>query len=202
MFCVSISFCKNAMSELMLTTSAVLFWMFEVTVSSLWPHHLFAPVTCFASYGCGALSIFALFTSSLSYCSVSLDCEVHVLHDHHLLSLAFRRCADDGKFVLQFGLQHTSVLPSLLVSTGSSLFVKGRGLLGLILVTLFVVVIAFTFTRALHDALQHVRFHVLDDSSSSAVFCDFSSVDFSNCSIGLLIRLDSVPSLPLRTPAV
>ena len=30
-------------------------------------------VMCFASYCCHALSIFALFTSSLSYCSVSLD---------------------------------------------------------------------------------------------------------------------------------
>ena len=49
------------------------------------------------------------------------------------------------------------------------LFVTGRGLLGLILVPLFVV-IAFTFTRALHDALQHVRLDFLDDSSSSAVY--------------------------------
>ena len=146
---------------------------------------------CFAAYCCGALSIFALFTSSLSYCSVSLDCEVHVLHDHHhLLSLDFRRCADDGKFVLQLGLQLTSVLPSLLVSTGSFLFVTGRGLLGLILVTLFVVIV-FTSTRALHDALRHVRFHVLDDSSSSAVCCDFASVDFYR-----------VPSRPSRTSAV
>ena len=48
---------------------------------------------------------------------------------HHLLSLDFRRCADDGKFVLQLGLQLTSVLPSPLVSTGSLLFVTGRGLL-------------------------------------------------------------------------
>ena len=28
----------------------------------------------------------------------------------------------------------------------------------------------FHFPRALHDASQHVRFHVLDDSSSSAVY--------------------------------
>ena len=94
-----------------------------------------------------------------------------MLHDHHhLLSLDFRRCADDGKFVLKLGLQLTSVLPSLLVSTGSSLFITGRGLHGLSLITLFVVVIAFTFTRAWHCAVQHVRFHVLDDSSSSAMY--------------------------------
>ena len=116
------------------------------------------------------------------------------------LSLDFRRCADDGEFVLQLGLQLTSVIPSPLVSAGSLRVVTGRGLLGLILVTLFVVVIAFTFTRALHDALQHVRLHVLDDASFSAV--RLASVDFSNCSIGLLIRLDSVPSLPLPTSAV
>ena len=59
-----------------------------------------------------------------------------MLHDHHLLSLDFRRCADDGKFVLQLGVQVASVLPSLLVSAGSFLFVTSRGLLGLILVTL------------------------------------------------------------------
>ena len=85
-------------------------------------------VMCFAVYDCGAFSIFALFTMSLSYCSLSLDCEVHVLlhhhhHHHHLLSLDFRRCADDGKFVLQLGPQLMSVLPSLLVSIGSFLFV-------------------------------------------------------------------------------
>ena len=51
-------------------------------------------------------------------------------------------------------------------------------------------------------ALQHVRFHVLDDSSSSAVYCDLASVDFLGCSIGLLIRLDSVPSLPSLTSVV
>ena len=94
-----------------------------------------------------------------------------MLHDHHhLLSLDFRLRANDGKFVLQLGLQLTYVLPSLLVSTGSLRFVTGRLFLGLILVTLFVVVIAFSFTRALHDALQHVRFHVLDESSFSAVY--------------------------------
>ena len=145
----------------MLSTSAALFSiaasvesMFAEIVSSWWPYHLPAPagqlhrfldasglqlssVRCFASYCCGAYSIFALFTSSLSqFFSVSLDCEVHVLHDHHLLSLDFRRCADDGKFVLQLGLQVASVLLSLLVSAGSFLFVTSRGLLGLILVTL------------------------------------------------------------------
>ena len=117
----------------------------------VWPYHMLAPpgqlhrfldasglaaafsVMCFALYGCGAFSIFALFTLSLSYCSVSLDCEVHVLHDHHHL-LSLRRCADDGKFVLQFGLQLPSVLPPLLDSTGSFLSVTGRGLLALILV--------------------------------------------------------------------
>ena len=82
----------------------------------------------------------------------------------------FRRCADDGKFVLQLGLQVASVLPSLLVSAGSFLFVTSRGLLGPHpRHSLFVVVIAFTFTRALHNALQHVRFHFLDDWSFSAV---------------------------------
>ena len=35
----------------------------------------------------------------------------------YLLSLDFRRCADDGKFVLQLGLQLTSVHPSLLAGT-------------------------------------------------------------------------------------
>ena len=132
-----------------------------------------------------------------SYCSVTLDCEVHVLHDdhHHLLSLDFRRYPSTWT--------PTCVCSSsLLVTFGSNLFVTGRGLLGLILVTLFVVVIAFTFTRALHDALQHVRFLVLDDSSSSAVYCDIASVDFLGCSIGLLIRLHSVLPLPSRTLAV
>ena len=87
-------------------------------------------VMCFALYGGGAFSMFALFTLSLSYCCVSLDCEVHVLHDHHhLLSLDFGRCAD--------GLQLPSVLPSLLVSTGFLMSVTGRGLLGLIVVPRF-----------------------------------------------------------------
>ena len=44
-------------------------------------------------------------------------------------------------------------------------------------------------------------FTVLDDSSSSAVVLRIASVDFSNCSIGLSVRLDSVPSLPSRTSA-
>ena len=61
-----------------------------------------------------------------------------MLHDHHhLLSLDFGRCADDGKFVLQLGLQLSSVLPSLLVSTGFLMSVTGRGLLGLIVVPRF-----------------------------------------------------------------
>ena len=79
---------------------------------------------------------------------VHLDCEVHVLHDddhqNHPVSLDSRPCADDGKFVLQLGLQLPSIFPFLLVSTGFLRFVTGCGL-GLIIVSLFVVVIAFTF---------------------------------------------------------
>ena len=78
-----------------------------------------------------------------------MNCEVQALHNHHhLLSLYFRRCADNEKLVLQHGLQLTSILPPLLVSNGSLLFVTGRGPLGLILSPLFVVVIAFTFAHA------------------------------------------------------
>ena len=89
---------------------------------------------CFISTFLPRLAFLLRHRSLFATCPVG---EVHVLHDHHhLLSLDFRRCADDGKFVLQLGLQLTHVLPSLLVSTGSFLFVPGRGLLGLILVPL------------------------------------------------------------------
>ena len=97
-----------------------------------------------------------LFSTSLLWCSLYLRlghfvlvsellfpwtvCEIHVLHDrHHLLSLDFHRRADYGKFVLPLGLQLTSALPSLLISSGPLI----TGFL-IILVALFLDVIAFT----------------------------------------------------------
>ena len=78
------------------------------------------------------------------YFSASLDCEVRVLSDqHHLLSLDFHRCADDGTFVLRLGLQQTSTLPSLLGLTGPLQFDIDHRLLDLIHVTLFLDIIAF-----------------------------------------------------------
>ena len=41
----------------------------------------------------------------------------------HLMSLDFRRCADDGKFILQLGLQLTYVHPSLLAGKTENCFV-------------------------------------------------------------------------------
>ena len=74
-------------------------------------------------------------TRSLRPClgsSLPLDCEVRVLPDqHHLLSLDVHRRADDGTFVLRLGLQLSSALPSLLVSTGPLQFDIDHGLLDL-----------------------------------------------------------------------
>ena len=77
-----------------------------------------------------------------------------MLHDHHhLLSLDFRRCADDGKFVLQLG---------------SLRFVTGRGFLAS---SSSLSSPSSSLSLALlHVASQHVHFHVLDDSSSSAIY--------------------------------
>ena len=145
-------------------------------------------VMCFASYCCGVLLIFALFPSSQSYCH------------HHLLSLDFRRGADDGKFVLQLRLQHSSVLPSLLVSTGFLKFVTGRGL-GLILATLFVV-IDFTFLALCMMPCNMFAF--TSSTTRPPLLYTVISLRLTarTCSIGLLIRLDSLQSLPSRTSAV
>ena len=64
--------------------------------------------------------------------SASLYCEVHVLLDsHYLLSLDFHLRADDGKFVLQLGLQLESALPSLLALTWPLQFIIDHSLLDL-----------------------------------------------------------------------